>query len=350
MQGAYEVWGADGLMHEEFRKNRRRMIFLDVGLCVLLVILFFVSMCVGRYAVSLSDIWRFFTGRHIPDISKRIIVYLRIPRTLIALLIGAALSVSGAIYQSAFNNKLVSPDLLGVSSGASVGACIAILLSMSSIIISLFAFLFGLLAVAITLLVAKTIKSRSNIVLLLSGIAVGGLMSSLIGLIKYLADNDMKLAEMTYWLLGDISGTTINDFYVFLPIVVVGCVVAFIFSWRLNIVSLGAKEAKSLGVNYGVTMSVFILIATVMTAGSVAIGGTIGWIGLVIPNIVRLLLGSDNRKVLPVSMLGGACFMIVVDMLARTLAPNEIPLSVITGILGTPLFIISIVKRRKDLK
>ena len=174
-------------------------------------------------------------------------------------------------------------------------------------------------------------------------------MSSFIGLLKYLADDEMKLAEMTYWLLGDISGATMSDVLVMLPITVISSVVAILLAWRLNVLSLGKKEARALGVNYKATMALLIVVATLLTAGAVSVSGTIGWVGLVIPNIVRLFVGSDNRKVIPVSLLGGAAYMMIVDMLARSLAPNEIPLSVITGIIGTPLFLLSIFKRRKEL-
>lgn len=337
-------------MQSEYHKSRKTFIISVLILSALIVILFFVSMSVGRYRIPFSDVIKYFTGQTVPELSTRVIAYLRLPRTLLAVLVGCALAVSGAIYQSAFNNKLVSPDLLGVSSGASVGACFAILLGLSGVFISLFSFVMGFVAVILTVLIAKIFKNKSNVVLLLSGIAVGGLMSSGVGLMKYLADDEMKLAEMTYWLLGDLSGTTMKEVWIMLPIVVASCIVTVLTSWRVNIVSLGAKESKALGINYNVNMSILIGIATILTAGAVSVSGTIGWIGLVIPNVVRLIVGSDNKKVLPLSMLSGAAFMIIVDMLARTLAPNEIPLSVITGIIGTPLFIYAIFKRRKEIQ
>ena len=337
-------------MQSEYRKSKKTFIISVLILSALIVILFFVSMSVGRYRIPFSDVIKYFTGQTVPELSTRVIAYLRLPRTLLAVLVGCALAVSGAIYQSAFNNKLVSPDLLGVSSGASVGACFAILLGLSGVFISLFSFVMGFIAVILTVLIAKIFKNKSNVVLLLSGIAVGGLMSSGVGLMKYLADDEMKLAEMTYWLLGDLSGTTMKEVWIMLPIVVASCVVTVLSSWRVNIVSLGAKESKALGINYKANMGILIGIATLLTAGAVSVSGTIGWIGLVIPNVVRLIVGSDNNKVLPLSMLSGAAFTIIVDMLARTLAPNEIPLSVITGIIGTPLFIYAIFKRRKELQ
>ena len=335
------------MLHKE--NNKATVITVSV-LSLLTVVLFFVSMCVGRYGIPFMDVIKYFTGQAIPEMSSRVITYLRLPRTILAALVGCALAVSGAIYQSVFNNKLVSPDLLGVSSGASVGACFAILLGWSGALISIFSFALGFITVIITVLIAKIFQNKSNVVLLLSGIAVGGLMSSGIGLMKYLADDEMKLAEMTFWLLGDLSGTTMKEVWIMLAIVVPSCIVAILMSWKLNIVSLGAKDSKSLGVNYKANVGILIAVATILTAGAVSMSGTIGWVGLVIPNVIRLLVGSDNRRVLPISILFGASFMIVVDMLARSLAPNEIPLSVITGIIGTPLFIYAIFKRRKDIR
>ncbi len=319
-------------------------------LTVLAALLFFVSMCVGRYSVPVGDVFAYFTGSSIPDTSSRVIEYLRIPRTLMAALVGAALAISGAIYQSIFNNKLVSPDLLGVSTGAGVGACFGILLGLSAVFINAYAFVMGFVAVLLSMSIAKAFRNRSNVILLLSGIAVGGLMSSLIGLMKYLADNEMKLAEMTFWLLGDLSGTAMSDVYPMLLILVVFGAIVMLFAWKANIVSMGERESGTLGVNYRSTMLILIISATALTAGAVSVSGTIGWIGLVIPNIVRLVVGSDNRSVIPISALTGASFLIVVDMLARTISPNEIPLSVITGIIGTPLFIYAIYKKRRDIR
>lgn len=321
-----------------------------VLLSIFIGFLFFISMCIGRYKIAIVDVARFFTGQTISDIEKKVIINLRMPRTLLAMLVGSALAVSGAVYQSIFNNKIVSPDLLGVSSGASVGACFAILLGLSATLISVFAFIMGFIAFVLTVVIAKLFKNKSNVVLLLSGIAVGGLMSSAIGLMKYVADNESKLAEMTFWLLGDISGTIMKDVYLMLVIAGVSFTTIILLSWKLNIVSLGAKEAKMLGVNYNAVITILIIAATLLTAGAVSVSGNIGWVGLVIPNAVRLIVGSDNRKVIPLSILVSMIFLMIVDMIARSLAPSEIPLSVITGILGTPLFIYAIFARRKELK
>lgn len=338
-------------MHKECRKERTRFIVAISILTALLLIMFVLSMSVGRYSVSLGDTFRYLFGQATEgEVAFRVLNSLRLPRTLVAMCVGCSLALSGVIYQSIFNNKLVSPDILGVSSGASVGACFGILVGFSTGLVSVFAFMCGFLTVMLTLLISKAFRNKSNLVIILCGLAVGGLMSSLVGLMKYLADNEMKLAEMTFWLLGDLSKVTIRDFWVILPVTVMGGVISVILSWRLNIVSLGRKESKALGVNYGLVTILMIAVATLLTAVAVSISGTIGWIGLVIPNLVRLLMGSDNKKVVPISMLLGAVFMMACDVLARSLAPNEIPLSVITGILGTPLFLFSIFKRRKELQ
>lgn len=337
-------------MNDVIIKEKRKYIILLISLSIILVISIFISLCIGRYSIKLSEIISFLLNKSINQTSYNVIKKLRIPRILVSICVGCSLSLSGTIYQSLFNNKLVSPDLLGVSHGASVGACFAILLGLSNAMISILAFVMGFIAVILSLLIARIIKNKSNIVLILSGLAVGGLMSSLVGLMKYLADSEMKLAEMTYWLLGDLSGAKMLDFYILFSVLIICSIITIIWSYKLNIVSLGYKEAKSLGVNYKLTMIALIVIATALTAVSVSISGTISWIGLVIPNIVRLIVGSNNKKVVPVSMLVGSIFMIIVDTLARSISPNEIPLSIITGIIGTPLFIYAIYHRRKELQ
>ena len=334
----------------DIRYGNRGFWLAIVLLSLSAVLLFFVSMCIGRYHIPIEEVFAYFTGASLPETSSRVIEYLRIPRTLMAALVGAALAISGAIFQSIFNNKLVSPDLLGVSTGAGVGACFAILLGSAALLINIYAFVMGFIAVMMSVTIAKAFHNRSNVILLLSGIAVGGLMSSLIGLMKYLADNEIKLAEMTFWLLGDLSQTSMSAVYPMLLIVAVFGIIVMIHSWNANIVSMGERESGTLGVNYRVTMMILIISATALTAGAVAVSGTIGWIGLVIPNAVRLVVGSDNRAVFPISALTGASFLMIVDMLARSLAPNEIPLSVITGLIGTPLFIYAIYKKKRDIR
>jgi iron complex transport system permease protein len=331
------------------KSKNKNLVIVYVLLVVILVMMSLISIFVGRYKIEFSVIVEFFKTGNIGNTEKNVILFLRIPRILKAILIGAGLATSGAIYQSVFNNKLVSPDLLGVSNGACVGACASMLLGLSGLVIGLNSFIVGVVAVLITITISIFVKNKSNITYILAGIAVSGLMSSFLGLIKYLADNELVLAEMTYWLMGSLAGSSMEDIYVMAGVIVPLLVVAIVISDKINIVSLGRSDARSLGLNYNLYVVILILISTALTSASVAFCGTISWIGLVIPNIVRLIFGNNNKKVIPISMLAGSIFLLIVDMLSRSLAANEIPLSVISGIIGTPLFVFTIIKKRKDI-
>ena len=326
------------------RKKYKVLLYI---LLLSIILLSFLLISIGRVKLPFGEVVNVLLTNDKESLSYNVIVNLRLYRVLVSMVIGASLATSGSIYQSIFNNKLVSPDILGVSSGASVGACLAILLSLSSLMINTFSFAFGIISVGICLLIAYKISFGSNIVLILSGIAVSGFMSSMIGLLKFLADNEFKLSEMTFWLLGDLSKVGKNEFIIIFPIFIVCFIVALTLSWRLDIISLGKKESTILGNNYSIFLIIYIIIATILTTTSVAMCGIISWVGLIIPNIVRLLIGNNNRNVLPITALLGAIFLSIADTFARTISPSEIPLSVITGIVGTPVFIIILFKRKK---
>lgn len=307
---------------------------------LLIVVLFFVALMVGRYTIDFEVFWKIIIGSpNVPPIDRNIVVNLRLPRTIVALLTGTALALSGLVYQEIFNNKLVSPDLLGVSSGASVGAAFAIIMGLTGVIVSAFSFIFGILTVFLTLSLTKVFKNNSAVFLLLAGVIVGGFMSSSTGLFKYLATSDRQLAEITFWLLGSFASTTMSNVYVLLPIVIACSIVLLILRWKINILALGRNEAESLGVNYKLLRLIVIICATLLTASTVAISGIIGWIGLIIPHISRLVVGRNTRKTIPLTILFGAIFMVVVDIISRSFTSTEIPLSVVTGFLGTPIFI-----------
>lgn len=328
------------------RVKNKTLVYV-IGFSLLLLTLFVAAIMIGRYNVGLNDFWKIITGDDtVSPIDKNIVINLRIPRTIVALLTGMALSVSGLVYQEIFNNKLVSPDLLGVSSGASVGAALAIVLGFTGLVISGFSFAFGLLTMLITIVISKVFRSPSSVYLLLAGVIVGGFMSSATGLFKYLATSDRQLSEITFWLLGSFSGVTYESVYILLPIVIIGITVLFLLRWKINILSLGHNEATSVGVNYKVLRMVVIICATLLTASTVAISGVIGWIGLVIPHISRLLVGRDTKKTIPITIIFGACFMIVVDIISRSFTSTEIPLSVVTGFLGTPIFLTLLYMKR----
>ena len=314
---------------------------------LLLIVLFLSAVMIGRYNVSVSDFFKIITGNDdVPIIDKNIVLNLRIPRTIVALLTGVALSISGLVYQEIFNNKLVSPDLLGVSSGASVGAAFAIVLGYTGLVISLFSFTLGLITMFLTLIISRVFKSSASVFLLLAGVIIGGFMSSATGLFKYLASSDRQLSEITFWLLGSFSSVTYDSVIILLPIVLFGVITLFLLRWKINILALGPEEATSVGVNYKALRMVVIICATLLTAGTVAIAGVIGWIGLVIPHISRILVGRNTKRTIPLTMMIGACFMIVVDVISRSFTSTEIPLSVVTGFLGTPLFLIILYTKR----
>lgn len=323
---------------------------------ILLVILFGTSLAVGRYEVPFSNTFRIILSQVFPidktwsSIQEAVVMNLRLPRTIAAIIIGAGLALSGATYQSIFKNPMVSPDLLGVSSGACVGAAGAILVNASSAGIQLSAFAGGLIAVAITVMIPRLIRNESTTVLVLSGIVIGSLMSSILSIIKFLADTDNQLAEITYWTMGSFAAVTIKDMLPVLPTILVPMVAILLMRFRLNVLSLGDNEAKSLGINLRTTRGMFILCSTLITSSSICLSGTIGWVGLVIPHTARMIIGSDNKKMLPVATIYGGIFMLIIDILCRTLTSAELRLGILTGAIGAPFFIFILFRQRSRLQ
>ena len=331
-------------------KEKRKMLLVSLISLAVLVVVFFLALLMGRYSVSPEAFWTVITGGDPANaIDKSVILTLRLPRAIVALLVGVALSLSGLVYQETFQNKLVSPDFLGVSTGAGFGATIAIVLGCTGLMISFTAFLFGILTMLITVFIAKMFRSQSQTTLLLSGIIVGGFMSAGISFIKFMADTDKQLGEIVYWLLGTFSKATMKDVWILLPIVAVCALVLYLIRWRINIVALGRSEATTLGLNYTFYRGLIIVISTLLTAAAVAYSGIVGWIGLIIPHLVRLLVGRDSKKTIPLTIMFGATFTIVCDIISRSFTASEIPLSAVTGFLGTPIFIAILYARRKTI-
>lgn len=327
-----------------------------IVLILLTAAVFFVSICVGKFSVPLGDVVRLFlskVGFHVPmtwdQRAEGVIFTLRLPRTLGALLVGGALSLSGSAYQGVFKNPLVAPDLLGVSSGACVGAAMAILLGLGAFGVQSLAFVLGVLTVGLTLLIPRLLRNTAMTMLVLSGVIVKGIMDSAMGIIKYLADPETQLASITYWLMGSMTKVTATDLLSVGPVIIVCTVVIILLRWRINILSLGDSEAKALGVNLKVTRGVIILCSTLLTASSVCICGTIGWVGLVIPHLSRIVAGQDNTRSIPASFFMGAVFMMLIDLLARNITSMELPLSILTGIIGAPFYIIVLSGQRMKL-
>lgn len=335
-------------MHKNKKNWATSVYFTLVSLT--LVAVFILALTVGRYKISISDFFKMLFSQDGYEIERSIVVNLRLPRTIIAALTGLALSVSGLLYQETFQNKLVSPDLLGVSSGAGVGAALAIVLGFSSIFVSIMAFVFGIITVLATMFVAKAFQNKSSMVLTLAGIIVGGCMGAVLLFIKYLADAETTLASITFWLMGSFENSIMNDVYILLPIVAICSIILFAIRYRVNIVALGREEAQSKGINYRAYRTLIIIIATLLTASSVAFAGTISWIGLVVPHIVRLMVGRDTKKTIPMCMLFGATFMIIADILSRVFTTAEIPLSAVTGFFGTIIFVVLLFIRRDTIR
>lgn len=315
---------------------------------VLLVLVFAVALMVGRYRIPPDAFFEALGGAEDREVERSIIVHLRLPRTLVAVMVGAALSLSGLLYQETFQNMLISPDLLGVSSGAGVGAAIAIVAGLSVAFIGTFAFLFGIGTVALTVLVSRIFHSRSSMSLVLSGIIVGGLAGALLSFVKYLADAETTLASITFWLMGSFENSTMKDVWFLLPIVLICLTASFAICWRINTVALGYEEAQTTGINYRFYRGLIIVMATLLTAGSVAVAGTVGWIGLVVPHIVRLIVRRNTVQTIPLSILFGSVFMVTADILARTFTAAEIPLSAVTGFFGTIVFVAILLIRRRS--
>jgi iron complex transport system permease protein len=269
-----------------------------------------------------------------------VLLHVRGPRVLAAVLVGAALSVAGTAFQGLFRNPLVSPDLLGASSGAALGAVLGIYFSLGVLVIEVCAFIGGLLAVGTVYLIGSAMRARDPIlVLVLAGIVIGALLGSGVGLVKYIADPYNQLPAMTFWLLGSLAATTGSDLVPLFGPVALGILVLVALRWRMNVMSLPDEEARALGVSTGPLRLVIIAAATLVTSASVATAGIIGWVGLVVPHIARTLVGPDFARLLPVAALLGGGFLLAIDTLARTATATEIPLGILTSLIGTPFFI-----------
>lgn len=322
-------------------------------LFVLLLIAGILAVCVGRYEVTpqevLDILWcrLWGTESRYDAMTVNVVMELRVPRIFSSILVGAALALSGAAYQGIFCNPLISPDFLGVSGGACVGAAVAILLSLPGAGIQLLAFLGGIAAVALAMTLPMLFRDNSNIILVLSGIIVGAAMSSVMGFIKYTADPETQLAAITYWTMGSFGYISLGDLLSVLPMMLVSAAVLFALSWRIDLLSLGEQEAQALGINVKLCRGIIILCATLLTASSVCLAGTISWVGLVIPHLGRMLMGPNNAKLLPVSALLGGLFMLVVDTLTRTIGAAEMPISILTGIVGAPFYVWLLWRQRR---
>ena len=305
----------------------------------------FGSVLLGRFSVTPKELFRLLLSRLTEteqgwrDGAENVVFQIRLPRVAAAALIGAALAVAGVSYQGMFRNPMVSPDILGASTGAGFGAALAILLGAGYFGISMSAFVFGLLAVAAAYLVSCMSRTNQTIALILAGMMVSSLFSAGTSYLKLVADTQQQLPAITYWLMGSLSSIKPRDVLFLVIPVTIGLVPLWILSWRMNLLTLGEEEARSMGVNTRLLRFTVILCATLLTASSVAVSGMIGWVGLVIPHFCRMLFGYDYRRLIPAAALFGASFLIIVDDIARLATAGEIPLGILTAFVGAPIFL-----------
>ena len=333
------------------RSNRGTRRFAVLIAAFLLI--FFGAFTVGRYAVRIDKTVCILLDGALRAISRgkwglaafwtnaeaAVVLNVRLPRILAAALIGAALSVAGVSYQGMFRNPMVSPDLLGASTGAGFGAALALFLSLSYFGVTLSAFCFGLTAVLLAYLISRKSRMDSTLSMVLAGMMISSLFTAGTSLIKLVADTENQLPAITYWLMGSLTSVRERDVrFAFFPILL-GLIPLLLLRWRINLLTLSEAEARSMGVDTRRLRLIVILCATLMTAASVAISGMIGWVGLVIPHFCRILFGYDYRKLLPSCALSGAAFLILVDTIARTVTTAEIPLGILTSFVGAPVFL-----------
>ena len=325
------------------RERRRRLIL--AALLGLLLILGLLSVLWGRYAISLPQLFGILVSRAIPTeaswpaMAENIVWYVRLPRILLAILVGAALSVSGASYQSIFRNPMAAPDVLGASTGSAFGAALAIVQGLDGMGITLCAFLSGLLCMGLVMLCTRFSRGSPVLGLILSGIMISSLFQAGTSYIKLIADPHDTLPEITYWMMGSLSGAGVEDLaWLWIPLLL-GFVPLFLLRWKINLLTMEEEQARALGISTRRLRGVVIVCATLLVAASVSVSGIIGWVGLVVPHMARKLVGSDCRVLLPASFLLGGGFLLLVDDLARTLYTTELPLGILTAVIGAPFFL-----------
>lgn len=337
---------------------------INLALAILLIIAFIMALFMGSYSISpfttiliLASgtlewvgsnvaaitgikIAFFWSIAHTWPVAMEIVIWqVRLPRAIAVVLAGSSLSVSGSVYQGVLRNPLVSESILGVSAGAGVGAALAILLGQGSLMVEVWAFAFGLSAAAMSVFISRIYHSNPTLVMVLAGIIVGSMFSAIISLIKYVADPYTKLPDITYWLMGSFANVSMSNDLIMAPIVIVFLSIVILLRWRINVLSMGSEEARSLGIDVKRLTLGLILCATMLTAAAVCVGGVISWVGLIIPHISRMIIGPDHMDVIITSILIGGSYLLVVDIICRTITTVDIPISVVTSLLGAPIFL-----------
>ena len=342
------------------RASSARMRVVVIVLLAFIVVAFVCSLMLGRFPIGIDQafsmmanrIAQTFTGAGILDQTwtsqaEALFFNVRMPRIIMALLVGCCLAAAGAAFQGVFQNPLASPDILGASQGAALGAALGILAGLGSLGVSGLAFAFSMFTVLLVLVISNRAKGNRILVTVLAGVMVSSLFSAGVSFAKLVADPADQLPAITYWLMGSLTSIQMKDVAMVLPFMAVGLVVLFALRWRINILTMGDDEAATMGVNAKRIRLVVTLAATLVTAASVAVTGMIGWVGLVIPHLCRMVVGCDYRKLMPASMLMGAGFLLVVDDVSRLLTTAEIPIGILTAFIGAPFFLYLITRKKK---
>lgn len=331
--------------------GRRCLIIL--GLLLLAVYLF--SFSLGRYGVPPKEVVRILLSKLFslePTWTKQMetaVVSIRLPRILLACMVGCSLAAAGVCYQAVFQNPMASPDILGASNGAAFGAALAILAGGSSVLVTGSAFFFSLLTVCIVFLIARLAPGHRVMNLILAGIMISSLFSAGTCFLKLVADPSDTLPAITYWLMGSLSGARLQTIAFLFPCLLLGLTVLFLLRWRMDLLTLGEEEARSLGVHTGRVRFILLFAATLLTAASISVAGAIGWVGLIVPHLCRHLTGNRHKYLLPASCLAGALFLLIADDISRNLFAVEIPIGILTAFVGAPFFIRLLMRKEKSL-
>lgn len=331
-------------------KLRKSLIYAVLVIAPMVFIV--ASLFIGRYPVSWTDVaavlWSKFTAAQprLPEIYETLVWQIRLPRAILGALVGGCLAVSGAAFQGTFRNPLVSSGILGVSAGAGFGAALGILLFHGAFPVYISAFAFGILAVLLSYLISRVYNTTPTVMLVLGGVIVSSVFTALISLAKYVADPTEELPAIVFWLMGSLASANYEDIAIAGIPMVIGITGLMAVRWRINVLSMGDREAHALGINPELTKALVIGCATLATAGAVCVSGIVGWVGLVIPHIGRMLVGNDNKVLIPASLSLGACFLILVDNISRIISGSEVPLGILTALVGCPFFVYLLKKTR----
>ena len=320
--------------------DRKYRVCMITG-CIATLFLALIALCLGQYTIALQDVIKVLTLQKVDLVNAETVIFnIRIPRILVSLIVGSGLATAGASFQALFSNPLATPDTLGCANGASFGAALGILLGLNALGIQISALIFGILAVVLVFVFTRYRHANQIMMIILGGMVVSSLFSALVSLIKYVADPNDVLPVITFWLMGSFSNSTVRSLYTGVPMIILGMMILYLMRYRMNALSLKEEEAASLGINVRKNRMIVIVASSLITASVVSMCGVVGWVGLLIPHISRMLFGNNHTKVIPGCIVFGALFMLVIDTIARCMYQAEIPVSILTAIIGAPVFLL----------